>query len=271
MFDRNYELDITFDGITLEVRPPMRIVFDANKSIYGGLNKCTVTIYNLRESTRLRLIKSPEQNKLVKFSLRVGYQGLLRDVFRGQVLRGESIRDGVDYVTRLESLDGGFDLQNTAVSKTVRGKGNAIAQAVEGSQTSVGAITQQSDLIRPRVMVGNMIKVIGDLVEPGQDWYIDDGQLNIIKPNEVIKGFTPVVTAQSGLISTPTREQGLIEFESLINPSIKIGRLIELQSVTAPQLNGRHKVEEINYKGDLDGGDWKMTVKCRVGTYGTVN
>lgn len=271
MFDRDYELLIEFDSTIVEIRPPLRVVFDCFKTLDKSLNKCTIVIYNLQESTRLRLIRDDDEKRLIKFALKVGHKNTLKDVFRGQVLRGESIREGPDFITRLEALDGGFDLLNTVVAKTVKGKGNALAQVLEGSQTSLGKITQQSELTRPRVMVGNMVKLIDDLIEDGQQWYIDDGKLNILKPDEVIDSFIPVMAAQSGLLSTPSREKSIIEFTSIINPSIRLGRLVELQSITAPHLNGRHKVEQINYKGDLDGNDWTMTVKCKAGTYGTIS
>jgi hypothetical protein len=270
MFDRDYLLSITYPGETVEIRPPMRVAFDATKSINKGLNKCNVTVFNLKESTRLKLIKDPDEKKLVKFMIQVGYKGQLKTIFSGQVLRGESVRDGVNFMTRLESLDGGYDLYNTPIAKTVKGKDNVFRQITEDSETKVGVITQQSELTRPRVLVGNMIKVIDDLVEDGQDWYIDNGKLYILKDGEAVDGFIPVIAPESGLISTPNREKLIIEFDMLINPSVEIGKLVRLESTTAKHLNGTHKVEEINYKGDLDGNEWTMGVKCKVGTYDRV-
>jgi len=267
MFDRDYLLTIKTKDFQLEIRPPMRVTFDATKSTKKGLNKCNLSIYNLKESTRLSLIKDKDDKNIFSFSLQVGYKGQLKSVFQGQVLRGESKREGVNYITRLEALDGGHDLYHTPVAKTVKGKDNVFRQLTEDSETKVGVITQQSQLTRPRVVVGNMVKAIDDLVEDGQEWYIDNGKLYVLKKDEVVEGFVPVASPASGLISTPTREALIIEFEMLMNPSIEIGKLVKLESTTAKHLNGSHKVEEIVYKGDLDGGEWRQTVKCKVGEY----
>lgn len=271
MFDRDYLLTVKFDSTMVEIKPPLRLVFDCLKTLDKSLNKCTVGIYNLKESTRTKLVRDEDEKKLIKFELKVGHKGTLKDVFMGQVLIGEGVREGVNYITKLEALDGGFDLQNTVVAKTVKGKGAALEQLLAGSQTRLGKVTQQSQLTRPRVMVGNMIALIDDVVEDGQQWYIDNGQLHIIKAGEVVGGFIPVMAAESGLTGTPTREKSIIEFTSLINPSIHLGRLVELKSITAPHLNGRHKVQQIQYKGDTDGSDWSMTVQCKAGAYGIVS
>jgi hypothetical protein len=267
MFDRDYLLTITTKDQTIEIKPPMRITFDATKTTAKGLNKCNLNIYNLKESTRMAMIKDPDGKEKIDFSLQVGHKGTLKSVFQGQVLRGESKREGVNYITRLEALDGGHDLYSTPVSKTVKGKDNVFRQLTENSETKVGVITQQSELTRPRVLCGNMIKCIDDLVEDGQSWYIDNGKLYITKENEAIDGLIPVASSASGLISTPTREKLIIEFESLINPSFILGELVKLESTTAKHLNGTHKIDEITYKGDIDGSEWRMTVKCKVGDY----
>lgn len=273
LFNRDYELTIQYDDVTVTVKPPMRITFDAFKSHDGGLNKCVVNIYNLREDTRMKLVKNPEDNdrRVISFALKVGYDGQFKTVFSGQAFRGEYSKDDVDFISKLESLDGGFDLLNKVVVKTVSGKENAIKQVLEGSETKLGVITQQSQLTRPKIIVGNVIKKLGDLLEPGQTWFIDDGKLNILGDGEAIKGFIPLVNSDTGLITTPKKEQNIIEFETLMNPSIRLGGLVELQSVVYPGFNGRHKVFEINYKGDYDGDSWSMAVRCLVGTYATIN
>lgn len=268
IFDRDYELTIQYDGIQVVVKPPMRISFDAYKATSGyGLNKCTLQVYNLKPDTRLKLVKNPEDGRLISFNLKVGYNGQLKTTFSGQVLRGELYRDDVDFVNKLQSLDGGADLLGGIVAKTVKGKENAISQILDGLETSIGTITTQSQLTRPKVIVGNAIKAIESFLEDEQSWFIDNGKLNIIKDSEVIDGFIPLVNSDTGLITTPTRDFNIIEFETMMNPSIRLGGLVQLESVVNPMYNGRHQVYEINYKGDYDGDNWSMAVKCRVGTY----
>jgi hypothetical protein len=97
------------------------------------------------------------------------------------------------------------------------------------------------------------------MVGPGETWYIDNEQLYVIKDNEVTSGLKPVVSAATGLISTPTRDSKLVTFETLMNPTVKIGGLANLKSSTAPHLDGIYKIETINYRGDNYGDEWSQS------------
>jgi hypothetical protein len=97
------------------------------------------------------------------------------------------------------------------------------------------------------------------MVGPGETWYIDDEQLYVIKDNEVTSGLKPVVSAATGLISTPTRDSKLVTFETLMNPTVKIGGLASLKSATAPHLDGIYRIETIAYSGDNYGDAWMQT------------
>ena len=55
-FMRDYELIIkTNTGEAIVVRNPIRIQFDAVKSVDSGLNSCRVRIYNLSKDKRKKL------------------------------------------------------------------------------------------------------------------------------------------------------------------------------------------------------------------------
>lgn len=262
-FDRNYELTVTVDGRQFVVRPPMRVAFDADKSIRGGLNKLTCKIWNLQESKRLALVKDAEQKKNIRFELKVGYQDDLRLIFSGSVFTGENLREGPDMVTTLDSIDGGFDFLNSFTSRTVRrGKLTVNEILKDTPNTTPGKITEQKELVRPKVLVGNSYKLLDTVVGDGESLFIDNGQVYIVKDNEVVSGFIPEVSAETGLTSTPSRKDKIVTFETLMNPTVIIGGLCRLTSVTAPHLNDIYRVETINFKGDNYGNDWKQTCTC---------
>lgn len=261
-FDRDYELAIQVGtDKAVIVRPPIRIAFDVEKSVAGGLNKATVQVYNLEESNRLALVKDAESPKRIPLSLRVGYSGELRLLFKGTVHRGQNSREGADMVTELECLDGGFDLLNSFTSATVRGGQRAVDQILDDMpNTTPGKINTRPPLIRPRVLVGASAKIIDDLLGEDETWFIDGEQLYIMRRDQVAGSFVPVVRAGTGLLNTPTREQSKVTFESLINPTLKIGGLCQLISNTAPHLNGVYKITEMGYYGDNYGAEWGQSV-----------
>ena len=261
-FKRDYELTVQVSaGQSVVVRPPMRVSFGGNKSVVGGLNKLTLNIYNLKQSNRLALVKDVEQQIRIPLSLSVGYEDGLQLLFKGTVHRGSNSREGPDMVTELECLDGGFDYLNSFTSETVRGKRRTIDTILgDMPNTGTGKITAQQDLIRPKVLVGSSAKLIDDIVGEGETWYIDDEKLYIIKDGEVVSSFIPVVNSATGLLNTPTRDQSKITFDTLMNPTLKIGGLCRMESSSAPHLDGVYKIDTMGYSGDNYGSKWGQQV-----------
>ena len=128
--------------------------------------------------------------------------------------------------------------------------------------TGKGKITEQNVLIRPKVLVGNSVNLIDEQLNDGETWYIENEQLYIIKDNEVVSGYVPEISAKTGLINTPERENQKVSFETMMNPTLIIGAKCKINSKNAPHLNGIYKVESLGLKGDNYGSDWKMSATC---------
>jgi len=262
-FNRDFSLTVQVSATQyVTVKPPMRVTFTASKSVNGGLNKLDIRIYNLNASNRAALAKDVEnQAKHIPVTFSVGYAGQLKVLFKGSVHRGENYREGADLITQLTCIDGIYDHINSFTSKTVKVKSNAIDVLLSDMiYIQKGKITSQGELIRPRVLVGSSTKLISSMLESGETWYIDDGKLNIIKNDEVVSSLIPVVSYETGLINTPTRQMSKLTFDTLLNPSIRIGGLCDMVSAMAPQYNGIYKVETSAYSGDNYGSDWKQSI-----------
>lgn len=268
-FDRDYELVIGFDDQALVIRPPLRIAFSGQKSITGGLNKLNLAIYNLKESNRLRIVKDPtdptdQKSKYIPIQLKVGYDGKLDKVFKGSVHRGYNERQGPDIISKIECLDGGFDAITSFTSKTIVGKDDAVKAIIaDMANTKPGKITKQKQLIRPKVLVGNSYQLIEQSLANDEDFFIDNEAIYIIKNDEIVSTFVPNVNSATGLIGTPTRDQGKVTFETFMNLELNLAGLCKLESDIAPHINDIYKIDTIGYDGDYMGSDWKMTVTCR--------
>ncbi len=266
-FSRNYELTMSRPGdvAAVKVVPPMRISFQADKSIRGQLNKIQLKIYNMIESRRLQIVKDPEDQKIINISLAVGYQNSLESVFRGTIHQSSNERQGADIITTIEGLDGGYDFLNSYTSRTVEGSQLAVDSCLgDMPNTATGKITERPPLTRPKVLVGNSVRLLEEMVGPDETWFIDDEQFCIMKDDEVISRFVPKVSPATGLISTPTRKNKEVTFATLMNPAVKIGRRAELESTTAPHLNGVYKMDTISYQGDNFGDEWSQTCTGRL-------
>jgi hypothetical protein len=259
-FNRNFELTVAVGGgQEVVITSPMRVSFSVDKSVAGGLNKMTCRIYNLKASNRNALVRDKEGRKIIPVRLRVGYEGTMALIFKGTVQRGLNFREGPDMVTELECLDGGAQVLGTFITATVRGKDRAIEEVRAQSGLARGKITAQSAITRPRVLVGPTARVLDELLEDGATWYVDDEQLYILKDDEVMSSFIPLVSAATGLLNTPTREMSKTTFETLMNPTLRIGGLCQLESTSAPHMNGVYRITEMGYSGDVYGTDWSMS------------
>ena len=154
---RDYKLSVATQSGLIEITPNFNIAFSCDKSSAGGLNSLDIDIFGLKESTRLALVKDPEENKKIGIKLEVGYEGQLRKIFSGQVHVGKNARSGSDIITSLTCYDGGYDFFNSFTSKTVTGKILAIdALLADMPNTTIGRITSKiTELERPKVLIGN--------------------------------------------------------------------------------------------------------------------
>ena len=265
-FYRDFELVIglEFQRQFITVRPPFRIVFSADKSIGGALNKLNLKVYNLKESKRLQIQKLEADEKYIPIQLSVGYKDSLQTLFKGNIYRAEVVREGADFYNQIECLDGGFDFLNSFTSRTVTRKDEAIIEILQDMpNTTLGKFTRQAEIVRPKVLVGNSVQLIEDLLNEDESFYIEDEQLFIIKNDEVTSPFIPVVNAETGLLNTPVADPEKITFSTMMNLSLNIGGLCEIQSKTAPFLNGIYRIEVISFSGDTDGSDWLQQVTAR--------
>ncbi len=262
-FMRDYELIIkTNTGEAIIVRPPIRIQFDAVKSVDAGLNSCRVRIYNLSKDKRKKLVKEDTDttNKL-EFLLKAGYNKI-ETLFKGFVLECFSEKSGADIVTTAVSMDGLVDAQGSYTSTTVK-KGDAINVILKDMPNTTRArISDRPVVNRAKVLVGNSLKLVENNLKDDETYYIDEGKLYIIKQNEVVSDIIPLVNASTGLLNTPTKKKYEVTFNTLLNPSIRIGCQVKLESIYAENLNGTYKVLTITYRGDSSGTDWSQEVIC---------
>lgn len=262
-FGRDYELIVTLNtGEAISIKPPIRIQFDSVKSVDGGLNSCRVRVYNLSKDKRKKLIKEDTDiNTKMPFLLKCGYNKIEK-IFQGFILESFSEKSGSDIVTTIVAMDGLVDAQGSYTSQTVK-KGDAINVILKDMPNTTRAkISERPVVTRAKVLVGNSLKLVENNLKDDETYFIDEGKLYIIKQNEVISNLVPLVNASTGLLNTPTKKKYEVTFNTLLNPSIKIGGQVKLESIYAENLNGTYKVLTITYRGDSTGTDWSQEVIC---------
>ena len=283
-FGRNYSLEIiTLNNQKITIQPEIRITFDVTKSVKGGLNNGTIQVYNLSQANRNLIVKdediveedkekkAKENNKTedgartlptdyMQFELKAGYSKI-ETIFKGAISKASSKKQGAEFVTTIEAYDGLYDMQNSYTSKVVKGK---ISEQVIKDMPTIkkGKITEQNPLLRPRVLVGNSFKILEENLALNETYYVDDGVIHIIKEKEVTSGYIPLVNSETGLLNTPEKLQKEVKFETMMNPLLRIGGLMQLESLYDKRFNGIYKINTIHYTGDYSGSDWKQEILC---------
>lgn len=264
-FNRDYYLKITTPNQTIEIAPPLNIEFDAEKSITSnGLNRLNLKIYNLTDAKRNQLVKAKEEKKYIKVQLSVGYEGNIKQVFQGNVSRAYPDRQGGELISFLECLDGLADVKESFTSGIATTKKQAITTILKDMpNTSLGKIVEPNKIYRNKVIMGNSHQEIKKLVQPDEIMFIDDEKLYIIKDTEVADNYAPLINSDTGLMGIPRKEGEYVDVTTRINPAIKIGGLVKLESIYAPYLDGSYRVETSSFKGGYDSSDWTQTIKIK--------
>lgn len=263
-FTRDYELTIGLGASLVTIRPPFSIGFSANENIFNrALNKMNISIKGLQESTRQKLIKYElDKNKYFPIQLKLGYQGKLYRVFKGSVRIGELTREGATFVNNLECYDGHPDFTQAFTSKTVKGRALSIDAILEDMpNTGKGVVTTLTETLRPKVLVGSSSDLLASIAE-GKEFYIKDEKIFMLNSDEVISSLAALVSAKTGLKGVPNQDHIDTTFNTVLNPSLKVGGLCSIESVTNPAVNGVYKIYQITTSGEYK-GSWGQVVTCR--------
>jgi hypothetical protein len=265
-FNRNYKLTISIGGQVLTIQPPLRVDFSGTRSVGQMANTFNVAIFNLSPENYKQLTKDPDtrknqfENNEYTFRFEAGYGDDLGLIFAGQVFEAKTRRDGVDFITEISSIAGLYDEMYASTFQTIDNRD--VAEFLIGEMKSdKGTVVDLPKLKRPRVLVGNPLKILRT-THSDKQVFIDNDKVHIIDKVDTTTPFIPVISAETGLISTPTRNVQQVNFDTVLNSQIALGGRVNIQSSTAEYLNGIYRVETIEYRGSNYGGDWLQAVTC---------
>jgi len=209
LFDREVSLVIgQSGGKGIEVAA-LRIDFSVEKTSTETLNNSTIEIYNLSPDSQ-KLIETPNNAVILK----AGYKQDTgaKTIFIGIVRRSLTVRNGSDWVTKLELDDGLIAYRDSkrAFSFPAGVSGLAVLQNVAGS---FGLDVRQLPSIQDKTypagfsFVGRsreaMAKVCNYL---GLEWSIQNQEIQVIKKGGATQRTAIFLSEDTGLIGSPALE-----------------------------------------------------------------
>lgn len=277
----------------------LHCTFKVHKKRDRGGMYAVCRIYNLTTNTEDKLVM--EGDRLI---IEAGYQAhateevtdekgdkssVTTDLQYGKIFDGKIIwpsrsqASNTDYVLTLMAIDGDEPLNLNFISKTVNRGLNSrkIIETVANDSEIKTLINGLSDglseqrLPRAKVFFGNPYRYVSDVCRGNAaSFYIEDGNLNVVRLQDVRKDEAIVVTPETGLIGTPQQVQFGVSFRLLLNPRIHLYSMIQIKdvqvneaSVTPGQQQAPldddwvYQVMELTHVGDTRGDQWYTEIQ----------
>jgi hypothetical protein len=284
-FGRIYKLTIQIGtNKAIEIKYPTTLSFDIDRTCGSQLNQATFRLYGLSNTTRDKIYKDRyniigpiASDAYSKIILEAGYQeqgGSLSTIFKGSILEAYSYREGSEIITYINAQDGGYGVYNSYSSKTFE-SGTPVKEVFKTlikdmQDVTLGTIGALEGSLGKRglVLEGNTYDLLKNSFN--NQVFIDLNKINILNPNEAIAGNIPSITASSGLLNTPTTGRSrFITIETLFEPRLAVGHIINVESKINPRINGQYKIDGIKHSGIISGatiGECTTTLQLFIGT-----
>ncbi len=256
---RDYRLDVRFRDGTQYTIKDIRIVFSVLRSIYIHNNTADIQIYGLARDKQQKLFREREdKNNDISVALTLDNEPL----FIGNVFYGYTERDGADLITKIFCVSLNAAVTSLFVAETTTENPQEVLadrivarenETKQGEKLSKGEI-KQVETKRPVVLVGNATNLMERYLESGDVFFTEDNKISVVAENARTSDDVVVVDSEQ-LFNTPIRKTKKITFRTLINPKIKLGKLISLKSRNT-DINGAYYVHTVDYTGDNFGNSW---------------
>lgn len=256
-----------------------RCYFRVEKSLKPEPNKCTLQIWNLSRDQRAQIEQMrPKKGDVtgIPVLIEAGYEATgTSQIFLGDLRTAFSERVGPDWITTVESGDGEQAQQTARINQSFGPRTspevvlNAIVRTLgigEGNVAKTLAklrVTGVANLYEQRVTLsGRAADVLTNFTRSaGLEWSIQDGALQILDRDKVLDGFAVRLNASSGLVESPSVDpKGVLTCKMLVQPSIRVGALLVLESLTA---RGNYRIERAAWECDTHGRPWYVTVEAK--------
>lgn len=284
-FGLNYRLTVTNSaGAELRIGMPFTCEFDVVRNNYAYCNTAQLRVMNLAPINQNFLLHdqndySPDHALYVTLQAGYGPGPNWPVIFKGNVTRGYSLREGVDFVTNLECYDGGLAYQNgkSSVSYpagvTTASVIRRLVQDLAPYGVSVGAIDAALGgvLTKGGSYSGNTLDVLRAITNG--NYFVDNLTFNALIPGSAIQSTPLLLDAAAGLLETPLKEQQYLEIKTLFEPRVAIGTLVNLQASTNQTYNGVHQCIGIHHRGTISAAvssETTTTLSLQAGTFAQV-
>lgn len=267
----------------------LRIGFRVIKTSESHPNTAELDIYNLSESSRAMFQATDSRVEILvgyKGIPKAGilgpvgdgsFQGNIESLFIGNVAKSvpktegggnskkpkqrytQSVVEGVDKIMKVQLADGENRYRNARHTKGY--PPNTSLNQVLDELTASLALARGSRTGVPEKKYANGLTLTGLARDSmnvltkgnGLQWSIQDETLQILPKNGMTTDSIIVLTPKTGLIGSPQKTDKGLEFVSLLQPQLKPGRRVQIESQF---VSGIFIVKKVTHEGDSHRGNF---------------
>lgn len=250
LFDRRITVEIGEKGKPGILVDGLRVRFKVEQTSDSQANKARIEIYNLSKTNRQAAEKPG--NYLV---LKAGYGQSISRVFEGDIPIGGVLthKQGPDFITTFDAGDGQKAITEKNISLSFA-PGTNIKDVFKTLASSFGLADGPQVGIKDETFL-NGLSLAGKVsnamdiltAKQGLRWSVQDGVLQIHPVGKSTGKSAILLSANTGLIESPKRGDKKIEIKSLLQPSIRPGALIAIDTAF---LKGEFVCDKVIHEGD---------------------
>ncbi len=271
---RLFNREVRIIAGTLEIKG-LRVQFRVKKTLEKEPNECELSIYNLNAEHRREM-----ETKGMRVAVEAGYTGNTAQIFVGEVHFTEHLREGPDWVTKMQLGDAQRAYKHARVSESFKA-GNSLGSVFRKVADSLGVDSTKAQSIVDSLqrqftqgasIFGKASTEMDNLLKgTGLEWSIQDGELQVQEKTGTTSVPVIVLNAQTGLIGSPTygtadfvkpenakSKPKTLKIKSLLIPGIRAGGRVRLDSEA---VKSDFKVQTLTHTGDTHGGDFYTEVE----------
>jgi hypothetical protein len=295
IFLRNYRLKIgrgtgskVYEMMPNQDNPSgngLRITFQVTHFAGGAFSVAEITIYNVSGYSSRQMLGEGSVDKYEFISLEAGYDGVFGSIFVGQItnpqvhLEDFGTTRGIRFFCKSLAKERDQNVINITLSPETDPVQiiEECALIFDAEIQFYGDFSQLKRRSRGTVLQGSPSACMNELAEAFQfDWMVENGAVKIIKRDFAMPDQVYVISAGTGMIGSPVVSDTEVGIRYTLNPKIKLGDTIKLESM-APRFEfsgaffygiprtigeGYYKVNSLVFAGDSHGDQWESQISC---------
>lgn len=242
----------------------LRFTFSVERDAKLTPNACTVSLYNLAESTRHDL----EAQTFIPVRIQAGYEDDAGQLFLGGLRTAESTRNGADWITEVRGGDGEKEILQARIAKTFSSGTSykvvlsSLVDALGVRRGNLGSLEQptlissgSSSLARALTLRGGVAEELEAMTRSlGLEWSIQDGSFQVAASGQPAQTQSTVLSGDSGLVEVPSVDKdGLVSGTALLIPDLLPGRTFRVES---DRVTSNLVCTKTVHSGDSESTEW---------------